>query len=328
MSHSEEEDDEEGCRFSRWKELQAGPLTCEKCKQKATEQDQVVTCGMAPSHVLDDDDEHPAGCLKLLCRGCATASPPLPFQPCACFALVDHEPLFIWCPECTKNFKKCNSCSAVLCSCCEVEDAKRCGLPCHHCLWAMVELLGGNPEGVTCSCAPWYGYKTPENIQKAAQKLHDEVKANLPTSSDDDAASDDDEGDKKPAAVDAESVQQSVFVLVHSEGGPYCDTNTNVVGVYSTKKLAVQGAKIRFEELSGGCYEDGRFREPGIFEEVVDNTTDLRDDDDDVGALTLFYQLDQEGAYSQLVLQKSPFDEILVSKTTEKVGRKKRFRRW
>jgi len=140
MSYSEEEDDEEGCRFSRWKELQAGPLTCEKCKQKVTEQDQVVTCGMAPSHVLDDDDEHPAGCLKLLCRGCATASPPLPFQPCACFTLVDHEPLFIWCPECTKNLK-----SAIL------------AVP--YCVaTARWKIQSTTACYVTIVCGPWWNY--------------------------------------------------------------------------------------------------------------------------------------------------------------------------
>lgn len=294
----EEEDDSYSDR--RWKELQKGSLLCLKCKKSVKDKDQVVACCMPPSYALGDDDDHPTGCRNILCRGCA-ASKDHPFHPCQCFTLGDHEKI-IWCPECIKSFKKCNSCKGYLCRQCRVDDTKDYGLLCQHCCWAMGKLLGRLPAGVSVGCSPWPRYIIPNDIQKAVEKLHNKLTSRKrgKTSCKGTTIAKKAKEDKKPAAK--RPAQKYVFVLLHTEGGLYQATEAKVVGVYSSKQLAVDGAKIKFEELSSGCYKDGTWTEPEIFEEVMENTSEP----DDNGPL--LRQVDQEGAWSEISLQKLPLD--------------------
>jgi hypothetical protein len=112
---------------------------------------------------------------------------------------------------------------------------------------------------------------------------------------------------------------QYMFVLLWKSGGPYREKDAKVVGIYSSKKLAVEGAKIKFEVLSNGCYKDGRWTEPHIFEKVVDSTSDANGQGDDI---VLLKQVDQEGEYEQLNLQKLLLDEPIEKKpNTAKLGR-------
>lgn len=320
MSNSDEEESFSG---SRWEQLRKGSaLLCEKCHEKVSPNDQVVACRMAPSCAINANDVyHLGGCPKILCRGCA-ASDDHPFRPCQCFTLGDHENI-LWCPDCIKGFRKCNACRGLLCQYCQVDSAKNYGLLCQQCSWAMTELLGNVPEGVAVAYPPWPKYVIPDTIQTAVRMLHDEVKKKTGES-----VTDVDDDAKPPARgptarsdADEES-QQYMYVLLHKEGGPYRDSEANVVGVYSNHALAVSGAKAKFESLSAGCFEDGRWRKPEIFEKVVDNTLNMKSDDSGI----LLRQEDRDGGWTEISLQKTPLDDRAESKTGEEKRGIKRYR--
>jgi hypothetical protein len=75
------------------------------------------------------------------------------------------------------------------------------------------------------------------------------------------------------------------------------------VGVYDTKKTALKQAKIKFEELSHGCYEEGAFPHPENFEETLDNCATVGDK----GVVLL--QRDMEGEEEKVEIQKMPLIE-------------------
>lgn len=332
-SDTDEENEE-----SRWKELQEGPLVCDSCQQRVTDKMEVVACRMPPTYVLDIDDSHPNGCQHILCRSCAKKPNPLPFQPCQCFTLGDHEHI-LWCADCTKNMKKCRACDGFLCQYCVCDETKKYGVLCQFCVFAMSELLGGNPEGVTFCSPPWPRYSISDDTKQAVQKLHDKVMKQQSQSDGsgrrDEPIGGDDEETKPPAtgaladSTPSGTDPQWMFVLLHEEGGAHRESSANIVGVYSTISLAADGAKKRFETLSHGCYENGRFIEPELFETVVDNTSKIRDGEDDGdgddGGFTseMLYQEDREGAWVKLSVQK-----ILVDERIESKRKTKRFRRW
>ena len=293
----------------RWEELQQGPQLCDKCNKKVTNVDEVLACGMAPGYVLDEDGS-PTGCVKLLCRNCANSNDHT-FQPCQCFTFGDHQNI-LWCSDCSKAFDKCNSCKGNLCKYCQVDNTKEYGSLCQHCCWAMSELIGKLPEGVSFGCPPWPRYVIPEKIQKAVQELHNSLpskkKRSVESSSSDNVASSNEK--RKENATDTAKIQY-MFILLWKSGGPYREKDAKVVGVYSNKTLAVEGAKIKFEDLSNGCYKGGRWTEPYIFEKTVDKTTGANDQDDDI---VLLKQVDHDGEYEQINLQKILLDEPIGNK--------------
>lgn len=167
--------------------------------------------------------------------------------------------------------------------------------------------MGHLPAGVSVGSPPWPDYTVPQNIQKAVKKLHDSAKPNkqerkkLNMNNTNNAKKRVGENkDTKPAPI------TYMFVLLSQAGGPYRDTEVNVVGVYSTKQLAIDGAKKKFEESSDGFYKDGSFDENKCLkylESFDDHTADVEDSG------TMLRQQDQEGCWEEIFLQKTQLDE-------------------
>jgi hypothetical protein len=98
-------------------------------------------------------------------------------------------------------------------------------------------------------------------------------------------------------------IPQYIYILLYTEGGPYCDDFIlEILGVYSSKTLAIENAKIAFEDKSNGFYKNGEFTEPEIFEETDDNTESIGDE----GVVLL--QKDQEGDWNMISLGKKQLD--------------------
>eukprot|EP00977_Amphora_coffeiformis_P006336 scaffold1353_cov161-Amphora_coffeaeformis.AAC.8 len=301
--HQEEAED----RSRRWKELRTGSsLLCEKCQEKVSKKEQAIACRMAPSYILDEEDYHPSGCLNLLCRDCASSNKVHhTFHPCQCFTLGDHENI-LWCETCSKDFPKCHACCGLLCRYCQVGDTEDYGLLCQQCTWALTQLSGDIPKEVGVVCPPWPRYVIPEPIKAAVQKLHDKVQKKRKVR--EDSIGVDDETKPPAPKVPAKSgvpytkPKQCMFVLLHEEGGLYHPTDTGVIGVYSDKTLAISAAKIKFESLSNGSYQDGRWNRPHIFEEVYDYTLERMSSGE---SGTLLREEGKEGGWSEISLHKT-----------------------
>lgn len=72
---------------------------------------------------------------------------------------------------------------------------------------------------------------------------------------------------------------QYIYILLYTEGGPYSEVTSETIGVYSSKTLALQNAKVAFEDRSNGFYKNGEFTEPDIFDDADDDNTESIGDD-------------------------------------------------
>jgi hypothetical protein len=109
---------------------------------------------------------------------------------------------------------------------------------------------------------------------------------------------------RRSAAMPVKKTTSYCWVLIATSSGPYRETtDVSVVGVYGTKEIALKQAKIKFEELSHGCYEEGAFLQPDIFEETLDNCATVGDK----GVVLL--QRDMEGEEEKVEIQKMPLIE-------------------
>jgi hypothetical protein len=101
-------------------------------------------------------------------------------------------------------------------------------------------------------------------------------------------------------------IPQYIYILLYTEGGPYSEEFVpEILGVYSSKTLAMQNAKVAFEDRSNGFYKNGEFTEPDIFEETDDNTESIVDEG------ILLFQKDREGDWNKISLKKKLLDEPL-----------------
>ena len=90
---------------------------------------------------------------------------------------------------------------------------------------------------------------------------------------------------------------------MYTRASRYADpVDPEILGVYTSRKAAVENAKITFGLLSGGCYENGVFTRSDKLEEAVDNTTTLEDEG------TLLYQCDHRGSTNAISLAKKILD--------------------
>lgn len=103
---------------------------------------------------------------------------------------------------------------------------------------------------------------------------------------------------------------QLVYVLIYAEGGPYREEfDPEVVGVYSSKQLAVDNSKRAFEARTN-FYENGSFTEPQIFDETKDNTSTIGEE-----GRILLYQKDREGDWSKLSIEVKQLDQPVPQAT-------------
>jgi hypothetical protein len=99
-------------------------------------------------------------------------------------------------------------------------------------------------------------------------------------------------------------IPQDIYILLYTEGGPYReDFVPEIIGVYSSKTLAIQNAKIAFEDKSYGSYINGDFTEPMVFDKTDDNTESIGDEGD------VLFQKDREGDWNKISLRKKELDE-------------------
>jgi hypothetical protein len=101
-------------------------------------------------------------------------------------------------------------------------------------------------------------------------------------------------------------IPQYIYILLYTEGGPYREEfEPEIIGVYSCKTLAIQNAKVAFEDNSNGFYINGEFTEPMVFDEIDDSTESIGDEGD------VLFQKDREGEWNKISLKKKELDESI-----------------
>ena len=78
---------------------------------------------------------------------------------------------------------------------------------------------------------------------------------------------------KAPKAAEPRQAKlQYVYLVTLTQRNPYESSRRQTVGMYSTKELAISNARKAFETHSNGFFRDGKFTEPDIFEQTLDNS--------------------------------------------------------
>jgi hypothetical protein len=111
---------------------------------------------------------------------------------------------------------------------------------------------------------------------------------------------------KRKSARGPKKPETFVYLVkaVHDYGKSGIDVKISTIGIYSTKEIALESATDAFEdEFSSGNFEDGKFKDPSIFEEVQNNVKTIGEEG------TIFYQLDQEGDKVEILLEKVQLDK-------------------
>lgn len=105
----------------------------------------------------------------------------------------------------------------------------------------------------------------------------------------------------------------TVLYLVRAEEyEEYRENEGHTIGIYSSKKLALENARIAFEEqFSGGFFQNGKFSEPDLFEVTQDNSKTVTGAE---GSNVIYEQCDQEGDGSKITLEKINVDKPYQSK--------------
>ena len=106
---------------------------------------------------------------------------------------------------------------------------------------------------------------------------------------------------------DEEAKLQYAYLVVLTEDNPYEPARRQTVGMYSTKELAISNARKAFEAHSNGFFHDGKFTEPEIFEETIDNSKKMGDSF--FQEECVYLQRDMEGDEVSVSLEKVALDQ-------------------
>uniref|UniRef100_A0A6V4VIV0 Uncharacterized protein n=1 Tax=Prymnesium polylepis TaxID=72548 RepID=A0A6V4VIV0_9EUKA len=96
---------------------------------------------------------------------------------------------------------------------------------------------------------------------------------------------------------------QHVYLVTLVESNPYERARSQTVGMYSTKELAISNARAAFEAHSNGFFRNGKFTEPDIFEQTVDNSKKMGNQG------VVFMQRDMEGDEVRVSLEQVALDK-------------------
>jgi len=100
------------------------------------------------------------------------------------------------------------------------------------------------------------------------------------------------------------AAEKKMYLVRAEEYGNYRDDEHHTIGFYSTKKLALENARVAFEEqFSNGFFQDGEFTEPDIFEIAEDNSKTIGDEG------IIYHQCDQEGDGEKITLESIVVDK-------------------
>lgn len=95
-----------------------------------------------------------------------------------------------------------------------------------------------------------------------------------------------------------------VYRVMAEEYDSYRETELTTSSLYSAKKLALENARIAFEEqFSSGCFVQGEFAEPDILEIAEDNSKTIGDEG------ISYHMCDMEGVGAQVTLEAMIVDE-------------------
>jgi hypothetical protein len=98
------------------------------------------------------------------------------------------------------------------------------------------------------------------------------------------------------------NIPQSIYVILYTEGGSCPEFKPEIIGLYSSKTLAIQSAKVAFENKTYGKYQNGGWTEPRFFEKTKDNTERVGDEG------ILLFQEDREDYWQKISIEKKQLD--------------------
>ena len=108
----------------------------------------------------------------------------------------------------------------------------------------------------------------------------------------------------KSPAKKKKGTSASMYLVRAEEYGDYRDNEQHTIGFYTTKELALENARVAFEEqFSNGFFQHGKFTEPQIFDIAEDNSKTIGDEG------TIYHQCDQEGDGVEITLESIVVDE-------------------
>lgn len=97
---------------------------------------------------------------------------------------------------------------------------------------------------------------------------------------------------------------KAMYLVTAKEYGAYREDDDHTIGLYSTKKLALENARVAFEQqFSNDFFQEGAFTEPEIFETAEDNSKTIGDEG------IIYEQCDQEGEGARITLEKIVVDK-------------------